>query len=148
SSDRLGEDKTFDRNRGSESTASVVAPAKRREPQPAPRGGPPPSDPGSEAPAPSARKAGLAPDKMQGILDAAQMLAGKGKKPEAFAKYKEVLESDPAQPEALAWSEDYLRSKRDYGQLRDVLLASIRASANTPEMLETRKERLREVAGL
>ncbi|MBX3262122.1 MAG: tetratricopeptide repeat protein [Labilithrix sp.] len=91
---------------------------------------------------------GLSPDKMQGILDAAQMLAGKGKKPEAFAKYKEVLDSDPAHPEALSWTEDYLRSKRDYGQLRDVLLASIRASANTPELLETRKERLREVAGL
>jgi tetratricopeptide (TPR) repeat protein len=90
----------------------------------------------------------LTHDKMQGILDAAQMLAGKGKKPEAFAKYKEVLESDPAHPEALSWTEDYLRSKRDYGHLRDVLLASIRASANTPELLETRKERLREVAGL
>ncbi|HVJ91033.1 MAG TPA: hypothetical protein VM580_14615, partial [Labilithrix sp.] len=91
---------------------------------------------------------GLSPDKLQGILDAAQMLSGKGKKPEAFAKYKEVLESDPAHPEALSWVEDYLRSKRDYSQLRDVLLASIRASANTPELLETRKERLREVAGL
>jgi cellulose synthase operon protein C len=91
---------------------------------------------------------GLSPDKLQGILDAAQMLAGKGKKPEAFSKYKEVLDSDPAHPEALSWTEDYLRSKRDYGQLRDVLLASIRASANTPELLETRKERLREVAGL
>lgn len=90
----------------------------------------------------------LSPDKMQGILDAAQMLAGKGKKPEAYAKYKEVLDSDPAHPEALSWTEDYLRSKRDYGQLRDVLLASIRATANTPEMLDTRKERLREIAGL
>jgi cellulose synthase operon protein C len=94
------------------------------------------------------RGAQLSPEKLQGILDAAQMLAGKGKKPEAYAKYKEVLESDPAHPEALSWSEDYLRSKRDYGGLRDVLLASIRASANTPELLETRKERLREVAGL
>jgi tetratricopeptide (TPR) repeat protein len=91
---------------------------------------------------------GLSPDKLQGILDAAQMLAGKGKKPEAFAKYREVLESDPSHPEALSWTEDYLRSKRDYGQLRDVLLASIRASANTPELHETRKERLREIAGL
>ena len=90
----------------------------------------------------------LSPEKLQGILDAAQMLAGKGKKPEAFAKYKEVLESDPGHPEALSWTEDYLRSKRDYGQLRDVLLASIRVTPNTPEMLETRKERLREVAGL
>lgn len=90
----------------------------------------------------------LPPDKLQGVLDAAQMLAGKGRKPEAFAKYKEVLDSDPAHPEALAWAEDYLRSKREYAQLRDVLLASIRASANTPELLDTRKERLREVAGL
>jgi tetratricopeptide (TPR) repeat protein len=94
------------------------------------------------------RRAVMSPEKLQGVLDAAQMLAGKGKKPEAFAKYKEVLESDPAHPEALGWTEDYLRSKRDYGQLRDVLLASIRATANVPELLETRKERLREVAGL
>lgn len=94
------------------------------------------------------RRAPLPHDKMQGVLDAAQMLAGKGKKPEAFAKYKEILESDPCHPEALAWTEDYLRSKREYAQLRDVLLASIRASANVPEQLETRKERLREVAGL
>lgn len=90
----------------------------------------------------------MSPDRLQGVLDAAQMLAGKGKKPEAFAKYKEVLESDPAHPEALGWVEDYLRAKRDYGQLRDVLLASIRATPNLPEHHETRKERLREVAGL
>jgi tetratricopeptide (TPR) repeat protein len=94
------------------------------------------------------RAAPMSPEKLQGVLDAAQMLAGKGKKPEAFAKYKEVLESDPAHAEALSWVEDYLRSKRDYGQLRDVLLASIRAVGSIPEMLETRKERLREVAGL
>jgi tetratricopeptide (TPR) repeat protein len=94
------------------------------------------------------RPAPMSPEKLQGVLDAAQMLAGKGKKPEAFAKYKEVLESDPAHPEALSWVEDYLRSKRDYGQLRDVLLASIRATANIGETIETRKERLREVAGL
>lgn len=94
------------------------------------------------------RRGALSPEKLQGILDAAQMLAGKGKKPEAFAKYKEVLDSDPAHPEALGWAEDYLRSKRDYGQLRDVLLASIRATANVLEHLESRKERLREVAGL
>lgn len=94
------------------------------------------------------RAPAMSPEKMQGVLDAAQMLAGKGKKPEAFAKYKEVLESDPAHAEALAWTEDYLRSKRDYGQLRDVLLASIRATASVPDQLESRKERLREVAGL
>ncbi len=90
----------------------------------------------------------LTPDKLQGILDAGQMLAGKGKKPEAFVKYKEVLDADPAHPEALAWIEDYLRSKRDYAQLRDVLLASVRLQASQNEAMETRKERLREVAGL
>jgi tetratricopeptide (TPR) repeat protein len=110
----------------------------------------PPAAERHEAPAESPYKRGpaMSPEKMQGVLDAAQMLAGKGKKPEAFAKYKEVLDSDPAHAEALAWTEDYLRSKRDYGQLRDVLLASIRATANVPDQAESRKERLREVAGL
>ncbi|MBX3202693.1 MAG: tetratricopeptide repeat protein, partial [Labilithrix sp.] len=141
------------------SAASDDAPEPRRTSAAPPKATPsvrPPHD--DDPPEPEAEtglrgaraegRGGLSPDKLQGILDAAQMLAGKGKKPEAFAKYKEVLDSDPAHPEALSWTEDYLRSKRDYGQLRDVLLASIRASANTPELLETRKERLREVAGL
>ena len=101
-----------------------------------------------EVESPYKRGPHMSPEKMQGVLDAAQMLAGKGKKPEAFAKYKEVLESDPAHSEALAWTEDYLRSKRDYGQLRDVLLASIRATAGVADQAESRKERLREVAGL
>ncbi len=97
---------------------------------------------------PAKRTSVLPPDKLQGILDAAQMLAGKGKKVEAFAKYKEILDSDPAQPEALAWVEDYLRTKRDYTQLKDVLLASVRVMASLSEGMEGRKERLREVAGL
>ncbi len=92
------------------------------------------------------RAAALPADKLQGVLDAAQMLANKGKKPEAFAKYKEVLDSDPAHPEALAWVEEYLRTKRDYAQLRDVLLAAVRTMSG--ESVEPRKERLREVAGL
>ncbi|MGH7326733.1 MAG: hypothetical protein ACREJX_00145, partial [Polyangiaceae bacterium] len=94
------------------------------------------------------RSQALAPDKLQGILDAAQMLAGKGKKAEAYAKYKEVLDADPAHPEALAWAEDYLRTKRDYAQLRDVLLASVRVLGSLSEGMEGRKDRLREVAGL
>ncbi len=47
--------------------------------------------------------------------------------------------------------EDYLRSKRDYGQLREVLLASVvTVSPTSPivEPVEIKKERLREVAGL
>lgn len=97
---------------------------------------------------PPRRGGPMSPEKLQGVLDAAQMLAGKGKKPEAYAKYKEVLEVEPAHAEALAWVEDYLRSKRDYAQLRDVLLAAIRATASVPDQQEARKERLREVAGL
>ncbi|MEO6418908.1 MAG: hypothetical protein ABIP39_05845, partial [Polyangiaceae bacterium] len=95
-------------------------------------------------PAPK-RSSALPPDKIQGILDAAQMLAGKGKKPEALIKYKEVLDTDPAHPEALAWVEDFLRTKRDYGQLRDVLLSSVRVMGSLSEGMEGRKERLREV---
>ena len=109
---------------------------------------PPTIDKPEEIESPYKRGPAMSPEKMQGVLDAAQMLAGKGKKPEAFAKYKEVLDSDPAHSEALAWTEDYLRAKRDYGQLRDVLLASIRATAGVPDQTESRKERLREVAGL
>jgi tetratricopeptide (TPR) repeat protein len=109
---------------------------------------PPTMERPEEVESPYKRGPQMSPEKMQGVLDAAQMLAGKGKKPEAFAKYKEVLESDPAHAEALAWTEDYLRSKRDYGQLRDVLLASIRATAGVSDQAESRKERLREVAGL
>lgn len=97
---------------------------------------------------PPRRGGAMSPEKLQGVLDAAQMLAGKGKKPEAYAKYKEVLEFDAAHPEALSWVEDYLRSKRDYAQLRDVLLSAIRATASVPDQQEARKERLREVAGL
>lgn len=141
-----------DRAQASEELGVATAvPAAKRQSMPPKAASMPPSTmdrPDSDADAGYKRAAPMSPEKMQGVLDAAQMLAGKGKKPEAFAKYKEVLESDPAHPEALAWTEDYLRSKRDYGQLRDVLLASIRATANVPEHLESRKERLREVAGL
>lgn len=94
------------------------------------------------------RSGAASADKVQGVLDAATMLAGKGKKPEAFAKYKEVLDAEPAHTEALAWVEDYLRTRRDYVTLRDILLAAVRGTPSSPETLEGRKERLREIAGL
>jgi tetratricopeptide (TPR) repeat protein len=113
-----------------------------------PRAGGPGAGASKRESAPVRRTGALPPDKLQGVLDAAQMLAGKGKKAEAFSKYKEVLDGDPAHPEALAWAEDYLRTKRDYAQLRDVLLASVRVLGSISEGMEGRKERLREVAGL
>src|ERR1019366_5605923 len=78
-------------------------------------------------------------------LDEAQALAKAGKRPDAYKKYREVLEQDPVHPEALSWVQDYLRTKRDYAPLRDVLLAAVRASG---ESVEARRDRLREVAGL
>ena len=152
-----GVDAILDENRGDEGASlapAQVAPVKRPSlvppgKQEARNSNPPPTvERPEEMESPHKRGPAMSPEKMQGVLDAAQMLAGKGKKPEAFSKYKEVLDSDPAHAEALAWTEDYLRSKRDYGQLRDVLLASIRATAGVPDQAESRKERLREVAGL
>jgi hypothetical protein len=119
-----------------------VPPPPPQQPRPKTR------QPGAPATAPAgpvAQRPPVAADKLQGVLDAAQMMANKGKRPEAYQKYREVLESDPAHPEALSWVEDYLRTKRDYSSLRDVLLAAVRAPG---ESMEARKERLREVAGL
>jgi len=84
-------------------------------------------------------------DHVQSLLSAAQALAARGARGEAAKKYREVLETDPAHPEALSWVEDYLRTKRDYAGLRDVLLAAVRASGQS---VEERTKRLREVAGL
>ena len=137
------------------------APTRARTPEPAPM----PAADGATSPAPSpvpsteppmagaASQPGLgaARDPLQDVLRVAKELAQAARKPEALAKYKEALESDPAHAEALAWVEDYLRTQRDYAQLRDVLLASVRAlgsAAALPEVLESRKARLREVAGL
>jgi tetratricopeptide (TPR) repeat protein len=79
------------------------------------------------------------------LLEAAGTLATKGMKPQALAKYKEVLALDPTNSEALAWAEDYLRQKRQYAELRDLLLAATRTPS---ESAETRKQQLLELAGL
>lgn len=84
-------------------------------------------------------------DTQNGLLNAAQGLANQGMRAEAYQKYREVLQSDPVHPEALSWAEDYLRTKRDYAPLRDVLLAAVRAPGQS---VEDRKQRLREVASL
>jgi tetratricopeptide (TPR) repeat protein len=115
--------------------------------QPMPSAPPPPSP----AAAPRGPASGAPPrpavstDRLQGLLDAAQSLASAGKSGDAYQKYREVLEGDPKHPEALAWVQDYLRTKRQYAPLRDVLLAALRVPG---ESADARKERLREVAGL
>ncbi len=78
-------------------------------------------------------------------LETAQSLASAGKRDEAYAAFREVLENDPGHTEAVSWVEDYLRTKRDYRALREVLRAAVRSPGTS---VETRQERLREIAGL
>jgi hypothetical protein len=80
-------------------------------------------------------------------LEAARAHVAKSNKAGALEKYLEVLAADPLEPEALSWAEDALRAKRDYAKLRDVLWASARAMSSQ-DSVESRKLRLREIAGL
>jgi hypothetical protein len=82
---------------------------------------------------------------LQALLDEAGAEAQKGRKPQAYAKYREALKLEPAHSEALSWVEDYLRQKRMYADLRDVLLAAARVQTVSAD---TRKAQLRDVAGL
>ncbi|HMI87721.1 MAG TPA: hypothetical protein VK550_26725, partial [Polyangiaceae bacterium] len=87
----------------------------------------------------------LRAEQVMRTLQEASALAARGQKPQALAKYKSVLATDPAHPEALAWVEDYLRQKRQYAELRDVLMQAARAPNASSE---TRKQQLLDVAGL
>jgi cellulose synthase operon protein C len=79
------------------------------------------------------------------LLEEGAAEAQKGRKPQAYAKYREALKVDPANSEALSWVEDYLRQKRMFADLRDVLLAASRVPTVSSE---TRKAQLRDVAGM
>lgn len=76
----------------------------------------------------------------------AERLLHAGDRAGALATYHRILESSPADTEALSWVEDHLRSSRQYAELRDVLLAALRAGAQDP--VELRKTRWRDVAGI
>ena len=85
------------------------------------------------------------PDRVRGLLEVADALARKGKKQEAAARYQEIVELDPSNPDALGFLEGHLRQKRKYADLRDMLLAA----ARTPGVDgEARRGWLREIAGL
>src|SRR5262249_41413377 len=107
-----------------------------------PFGGPPVDGVGGPT---EASQASFRTDQVLRSLADATALVAKGQKPQALHKYKEVLALDPAHPEALAWVEDYLRQKRQYAELRDVLMHAVRAPDASSE---TRKQQLLEVAGL
>ena len=59
-------------------------------------------------------------------------------------KSAERLAQDPANPEAVSWTLDELRVKRDYRGMRDCLMAAVRASPS----VDHRKQWLREIAAL
>ena len=114
-------------------------------------GGPPPPDtakpptPPETDPAPSRAVAPVPSERRLAALEKAQAFANAGRRTEAFQKYREVLAADPGHAEALAWVEDYLRSKRDYAGLRAVLGAAARAPGGA---VEQRTAQLRELASL
>jgi hypothetical protein len=101
---------------------------------------PSPSIPGAQAAQPAAPAGDIRP-----LLEGAQAEAQKGRKPQAYAKYREALKIDPANVEALSWVEEHLRQKRMYADLRDVLLAASRVASVSSD---TRKAQLRDVAGI
>jgi cellulose synthase operon protein C len=85
------------------------------------------------------------PGDVTGLIEDAQAEAKRGRRSQALAKFREVLQIDPANGDALSWVEEHLRQRRMYADLRDVLLA---ASKVTTQAIETRKSQLRDVAGL
>ena len=97
------------------------------------------------APAHSASAPPTAANDLQTLLDEGQSEAQKGRKPQAYAKFREALKIDAGQSEALSWVEDYLRQKRMFADLRDVLLAAARSPSTSAD---TKKAQLRDVAGI
>lgn len=86
-----------------------------------------------------------ATERVQALLDQANALARKARKPEAAEKYQQVLELDRANEEAVAFMEGYLRQRRKYPELRDLLMA---AGSVTDAPFDVRRNWLRELAGL
>jgi tetratricopeptide (TPR) repeat protein len=72
-----------------------------------------------------------------------QMSVSTGDAAAAVGHARGILEVDPSDPEALAFVEGDLRKRQQWGELRDLLLATVRV---TGLALDARKTRLREVA--
>ncbi len=84
-------------------------------------------------------------DQLQVLLDQANALSRKARKPEAAEKFLEVLRLSPSNEEAVAFLEGYMKQRRKYAELRDMLRAAA-AVADAP--FESRRNWLRELAGL
>jgi tetratricopeptide (TPR) repeat protein len=84
-------------------------------------------------------------EKIQALLDQANALARRARKPEAAEKYQQILELDPSNEEAVQFMEAYLRQRRKYPELRDLFRA---AAAVEDAPYDARMQWLRELAGL
>ena len=79
------------------------------------------------------------------LIEQAMQLARKARKNDAAQKYREVLAIEPANLDAIAFLEAYLKQLRKFAELRDVLR---RAAQDDGIDVEQRISWLREVAGL
>jgi tetratricopeptide (TPR) repeat protein len=84
-------------------------------------------------------------EKIQALLDQANALARRARKPEAAEKYQQILELDPSNEEAVQFMESYLRQRRKYPELRELFRA---AAAIEDAPFDARMQWLRELAGL
>jgi len=107
---------------------SLPQPDAASAPAPTPLAAEPAPTPAAEPaqPAPS-RPDQISPERLAALLDEASSFAAKHKAREALDKYLEVLKHDPVSPEALGWVDEYYRSKRRFGDLRDMYQAASRA---------------------
>ncbi len=89
---------------------------------------------------------GLPTDKrVPRLREIVEILVSQGNLNEAAARAREILEIDPADPEALTFVEDHLRKQGALDELRNLMLAAARVPGLS---VESRKLRLREVASL
>lgn len=129
----------------SQPAAAAVVPQAAPSPQPAAAPQPAAVAPAAASQPPAAAQPAAPVGDVSALLEEAAAEAQKGRKPQAFAKYREALKIDPANPEALSWVEEHLRQKRMFADLRDVLLAASRVQTVSAE---TRKAQLRDIAGM
>ena len=90
--------------------------------------------------------AGLRPEQRAPRLrEMMDVLVAQGDRAGAAERAYELLQVDPASPDALAFLEDELRGRSAWQELRDLLLTAARVPGLT---VDSRKQRLREVAAL
>lgn len=116
---------------------------------PEPTGGDAPANAAAAtaAPAVASEPKPKQPDQMTvpELLVHAEDLAQRGRKPQACDAFRMVLSQQPANVEALSWVEDFLRQRRKFSELQDVLFA---AAKDDSQLVATRKAQLVDVAGI